>query len=103
MHWIYAHHSIIHPLQHHNLLTSHLQTLMLGRRNDNDRSTLHWRTHPHARTCPCARTHPDARLARVLALRLLITTCITQGVRLTNAHKTYANHQYEDESHKDGI
>src|SRR5258708_26212136 len=84
-------------LLHCNLLTSHLQTLALGRRNDDDGLTLRWRTHP------CTRSHPDARLARVLALHLPIMTCITQGIQLMNAHKTYASHQYEDESHKDSI
>src|SRR5260221_671005 len=66
-------------LLHHDLLTLHLQTLALGRRNDDDRSTLCWRTCPHTGTHPHARTHPDTRLARVLALCLLIMTCITQG------------------------
>src|SRR5260221_10929290 len=94
---------LVHLLPHHDLLMLHLQTLVLGRRNDDDGSTLHWRTCPCTRTHPHARTHPNARLARVLALHLPITTCITQGIRLTNAHETYANHQYEDESHKDGI
>src|SRR5258708_7273942 len=88
---------LIHLLLHHNLLMSLLQTLALGRRNDDDGSTLHWRTCPHARSCP------DTRLARVLTLHLPITTCIAQGVQLTNTHETYASHQYEDESHKDGI
>src|SRR5258705_4685600 len=100
---------LIHPLPHHNLLTLHLQALMLGRRNDDNGLTLHWRTRPHAGPHPCtvtrphARTLPDARLARVLALHLPITTCITRGVRLTNAHETYVNHQYEDKSHKDSV
>src|SRR5258708_25367586 len=90
-------------LLQHDLLMSHLQTLMLRRRNNDDGLTLHWRTHPCARTRPCARTHPDARLARVLTLHLPITTCIAQGIRLMDPHETYANHQYEDKSHKDGI
>src|SRR5260221_14774643 len=94
---------LVHLLPHHDLLMLHLQTLVLGRRNDDDGSTLHWRTCPCTRTHPHARTHPNARLARVLALHLPITTCITRGVRLTNAHETYVNHQYKDESHKDGI
>src|SRR5258708_7067256 len=94
---------LIHPLPHFDLLTSHLHTLTLARTNDNDGSTLHWRTRPHARTRPHTRTCPNARLARVLTLHLPIMTCITQGVRLTNAHETYANHQYEDKSHKDSV
>src|SRR5258708_12642455 len=88
---------LVHPLLHHNLLTPHLQTLALGRRNDDDRLTLHWRTHPHTRS------HPDARLPRVLTFHFLIMTCITQAIQLTNTHETYPNHQYEDEIHKASI
>src|SRR5258708_1689325 len=72
---------LIHPLLHHNLLMSHLQTLAFWRRNHNDGPTLSWRTCPRARTCP------DVSLARVF----------TRGIRFAHTHKTYAKHQHRDE------
>src|SRR6266436_1301335 len=90
---------LVHLLPHCDLLTLHLQTqtLMFWRRNDNDRSAL------HRQTCPCARAHPNASLARILALCLLLMTCITQTAQLTNTHKPYANHQYGGEAHTDRL
>src|SRR5258708_4570045 len=80
---------LVCPLPHHDLLMSHLQTLVLGRRNDDDGSTLRWRTCPCTRTHPCARTGPDARLARILTLHPLLmshhNTCAIASISLVGS------------------
>src|SRR5260221_13122354 len=75
---------LIRLLPHHNLLMSHLQTLVFWRRNHNDGPTL------SRRTCPCARTRPDIGLARVFALCPPGATVVAQGIQFAHTHKTYA-------------
>src|SRR5258707_6051232 len=75
---------LIRPLLHHDLLTSHLQTLAFWRRNHNDGPTFSWQT------CPHARTRPDISLARVFTLCPLGMTLIARGIRFVHTHKTYA-------------
>src|SRR5258708_28968914 len=88
---------LIHPLLHRDLLMSHLQSLVFGRRNHNDSPPL------SGRPCPHARTRPNVSHARVFTLRPLGMTLVAQGIQFAHTHKTYAKTSAQRQSATDRL